>query len=209
MLFPCKRLDRAHACKILLRHGCQHGIFLTDVLVNLVELALHDDRDRTAQDHCGKRHERQLPVERKHAVQYHGHMNDNLDDKHAHIAHRIPDFIHVILDTRHQFSRVRVLKISHGQRLDMVEQILAHCRSDLGCQYVERELLAVAENTPADSHDHDSNQKFRQKLQFSAYDDIIHNLLCDLRIQHIQNDRRHHRKHRKQIPIPIASDIGV
>ena len=91
----------------------------------------------------------------------------------------------------------------------MVEQILAHCRSDLGCQHVERELLAVAENPPADSNDHDSNQKFRQKLQFSAYDDIIHNLLCDLRIQHIQNDRRHHRKHRKQIPIPIASDIGV
>ena len=63
MFFPCKRLDCAHTCKILLRHGCQHGIFLTDVLVNLVELALHDDRDRTAQDHCGKRHERQLPVE--------------------------------------------------------------------------------------------------------------------------------------------------
>ena len=63
MFFSCKRLYRTHACKILLRHGCQHGIFLTDVLVNLIELVLHDDRDRTAQDHCDKRHKRQLPVE--------------------------------------------------------------------------------------------------------------------------------------------------
>ena len=136
-------------------------------------------------------------------------MNDNLDHKHAHIAHRIPDFIHIILDARHQFSRVRVLKISHGQRLDMIEQILAHCRSDLGRQHIECKLLAVTENTPADSHNHDSDQKLCQKLQFSANNDIIHNLLCDLRIQHIQNDRCHHRKYRKQIPIPIASDIGV
>ena len=67
----------------------------------------------------------------EHTVEHHAHMDDDLDRQHADVSHRIPDLINIILDSRHQFSGVRIVKIIHRQCLNVPEQILTDLCADL------------------------------------------------------------------------------
>ncbi len=121
VFFPCKRLYGTHASQIFLCNGRKHCVFLADIFIYRIKPALHKHCQAPAEGHCRKRYKRQLPADGKHAVQNERNMQHDLYDKHSHKAKCIPDFIHIILNPRHQLPGIGTVKIPCRQRLDMRE----------------------------------------------------------------------------------------
>ena len=116
-----KRFHRAHTCKIFFRYRIERRILFTDFLIDLAEPSLHDHCKRTAQKHCCRGKQRKLPIEHIHTHQNNTRMVNHLKQQHTDISHRVPDAVHILLDARHQFTGVCLIKEIRAESLNMTE----------------------------------------------------------------------------------------
>ena len=89
-------------------------------------------------------------------------MKNDFDDQLTHVRQRIPDSVNIVLDTRHQFSGVCLVKKAAAETLDMVKQVFSHVGGDRRAYFVEGVLLSVLTDTPTDADDQDSAQQIGQ-----------------------------------------------
>ncbi len=73
-LFSRKCLDRTHACQIFFRDRVQGGIFFTDFLIDNAQFFLHDNRNRSAEEHRRGRNQRQFPIQHVHTHEHDARM---------------------------------------------------------------------------------------------------------------------------------------
>ncbi len=171
-------------------------------------MTLHADSGQGGQDHSDGRNDSERGMKPVHAKEHDTGMKNYLDNQHAHIGQRIPDSVDVILDARHQFAGVRLVKEAAAQTLDMVKQVFPHIGGNRGAYFVEGVFLGILKNTPPDTDNQDATQQIGQCCQIAAQYDIVNNMHGEHWRQHIKGNADKQRNDGKEIMPFVFPDVG-
>ena len=124
-LFTREGLYHAYSREVFLRYGIHFCVLFTDVVIDLVQLLLKDDRQHAADRQRNHREKRELPADPEHEEQNHRGMEHDLDREHTDVAERRLNLLHVAGHTRHDLTCIGLVKEINSELLDVLHQLLS------------------------------------------------------------------------------------
>ena len=205
--FSCKGFHSPDSGEVFLCHLIQFGCFLTDGFVHRIQFLFQMHRTETDHRKDPQRNQRQQRTDLHHTGEHHDRVDSRLHRQDPDKPCHCPDFVDIILQSRHQFTCIVTVKIIHRQGLYMAEQIPSHVPAYRHADAVISIFFCVLKNSSAHTDSHQPQQKLHQNLYPAIQNDIINDMLCDLRRHHVQHNADQHTDKSEQIPFPVPLQI--